>query len=348
MATLTGRENFARVLNGQTPEWVPSYSYYGPLPGVDGPPPNQMMMLMPLAGDMFNPEAEEPRDLWGVPYTSVEMVGGFSLPTPNKFILTDITKWRDIVKIPDHLKDFDWKACAEDGLKHLFYDREECGVWFGPGGMGFFMQLMGLMGFTEGLTAMLEEPEEVKALFDYMHQFYYGIAKQVIDIIKPDVITLADDAAAERAPFISPEMYREFLLPLFKDYTWLATERGIPVNMHLCGRGEDFLPDLIKIGVNSWEPVQLSNDIDGLQKRYGRHLCIGGGWEGRGRLTELDVTDEEIRQSARDSIDRFAGEDKGFFFAAAYTPGAINDERTAHWNEVLQKEVWDYGHKFFK
>ena len=345
MTTLTPKENLMRVLNGQIPEWVPSYSYYGPLPGVDDVPPNQGVMLAPLMGDFFNPAGGT--DIFGVPYTAVEEVGGFALPTPDYFILKDITKWRDVIKFPANLFDLDWKAVAEDAVKGLMYDRDQVSVWFGPAGMGFFMQLMGFMGFTEGLSAMLEEPDDVKELFDYLHQFYLNIAKQVIDIIKPDVINLADDAAAERNPFISPEMYREFLIPLFRDYTALAIDRGIPVDMHLCGRGEDFMHDLIKIGVNCWEPVQLANDIEGLQARYGRHLVIGGGWEGRGRLTELDVTDEEIRQSARDAIDKYA-KNGGFIFAAAYTPMSRNDTLTAHWNEVLQKEVYDYGRKFYK
>ncbi|MDR2956899.1 MAG: hypothetical protein LBU61_01790 [Coriobacteriales bacterium] len=347
MATLTPKENLLRVYNGQIPEWVPSYSYYGPLPGVDEIPPNQMIMLSGMmgTGDPFGGVGFQ--DFWGVPYTAVEEVGGFALPTPDEFILKDITKWGDVIKIPDRVKDLDWKAAAEADLKNLPFDREQCAVYYGPGGFGFFMSLMAFMGFTEGCSAMLEEPDYVKELFDYMHQFYMSVAKQVIDVIKPDIVNLADDAAAERNPFISPLMYREFLIPLYRDYTAMAIDRGLPINMHLCGRGEDFMHDLIKIGVNSWEPVQLANDIEGLQARYGRHLVIGGGWEGRGRLTELDVTDEEIRASAREAIDKYA-KNGGFIFAAAYTPMSTNDTLTAHWNEVLQKEVYDYGRQFYK
>ncbi|MCL2136951.1 MAG: veratrol--corrinoid protein metyltransferase [Coriobacteriia bacterium] len=343
MATLTPKENLLRVLNGQIPEWVPSYSYYGPLPGVEGPPPNMGIMMAPLMGDRSETGF---KDLWGVPYTAVEEVGGFSLPTPNEFILKDITKWGDVIKIPDRLKDVDWKAAAEEALKNLAFDRSTTSLWYGPGG-GTFLQLMNLMGFSEGLAAMLEEPDYVKELLQFFFDFYMPIAKQVIDVIKPDVISLGDDAAAERNPFISPEMYREFLIPIFREYAYLGIERGLPVNMHLCGRGEDFIPDLVRIGVCSWEPVQLSNDIEGIQARFGRHMVIGGGWEGRGRLTELDVTDEEIRQSARDALDKYARKG-GYMFAAAYTPRSRNDTLTAHWNEVLQTEVAEYGKDFYK
>lgn len=283
--------------------------------------------------------------MWGVPYESVDLVGGFALPKPGVFILKDIRDWPKVIKKPD-LSGVDWEQVVKEQLDTLPYDRNNVSLWYGPGG-GYFMQLMGLMGFTEGLCAMYEEPETVMELFNFMHELYLPIAKKIIDLIKPDVISLGDDTASERAPFISPEMYRNMLCPFFDDFAKLGRERALPVNMHNCGKSGVFFNDLVRIGITSWEPVQLSNDIKAIQKKFGRHLVIGGGWEGRGRLTEPDVTDEEIRQSVRDCLDMYA-KDGGFMFAAAYTPGALNDERTAHWNAVLQKEVYDYGHTFYK
>jgi hypothetical protein len=37
-------------------------------------------------------------DIWGVDYTATESTDGMALPTPGKFILQDITKWRDVIK----------------------------------------------------------------------------------------------------------------------------------------------------------------------------------------------------------------------------------------------------------
>jgi hypothetical protein len=343
MAHLTPKENLLRTLWGEIPEWVPSYSYYGPLPGVDEEPPNMGVRLAPLQGTR-GPQGGN--DIWGVPYEPVEMVGGFSLPKPGVFILKDIRKWQDVVKVPEELWTLDWKAVAEDAMTKLPYSRDRVSLWYSPTG-GYFMQMMGLMGFTEGLCAWFEEPDAVKEMLAYMHKFYLHVCEQVFDVIQPDVLSLADDTASERTPFVSREMYREFLLPLYDDFARFARNRAIPINMHNCGKSGVFFEDLTRIGVSSWEPVQLSNDIKAIQKKMGRQLVIGGGWEGRGRLTEADVTDEEIRESVRVCLDTYA-RDGGFMFAAAYTPSGLNDERTAHWNAVLQKEVYDYGHTFYK
>ncbi|MCL2632440.1 MAG: hypothetical protein FWD45_05090, partial [Coriobacteriia bacterium] len=187
MPTLSPKENLLRVLHGQIPEYVPQYSYYGPLPGIEGPPPNQGVALAALAGDRSDPD--NPKDFWGVPYTAVEEVGGLSLPTPDEFILKDITKWQDYVSIPESVKDVDWKAAAEDAASKMAYSREDSSVWYAPGG-GTFLQLMNLMGFSEGLAALYEEPDAVKELLQFFFDFYYPIAEQVIDIFNPDVIRL--------------------------------------------------------------------------------------------------------------------------------------------------------------
>jgi len=346
MAHLTPKENLLRVMNGEIPEWVPSYSYYGPLPGVDEEPPNMSVMNSYLMGNRMGlAPGQGFTDIWGVPYESVNAVGGFPLPKPGVFILDDIRKWRDVIKAPD-ISHVDWEQVAKTDMEKLPYSRDKVALLYGPGG-GYFQLLMAFMGFTEGLCAMYEEPEEVKELFDYVHSFYLGIAKKYIEYVKPDVLSIGDDTASERVPFVSVETFRSLLLPYYDDFARLGRDRAIPINFHNCGKSGVYFNDLVRIGVTSWEPVQLSNDIHEIQKKFGRHLVIGGGWEGRGRLVEPDVTDEEIRESVRVALDSYA-RDGGFMFAGAYTPGSIDDARTKHMNEVLQKEVYDYGHTFYK
>ena len=342
MAHLTPKENLMRLMHGEFPEWIPSYSYYGALPGVDEDPPNMGMfssIVMPASG------SKDRKNIWGVPMESVAAVGGFALPKPGHFILKDIADWREVIKAPD-ISGVDWDATVKKDLENLPYNRENVAVYLYANG-GYFQDLMGFMGFTEGLIAMNTEPDEVLELFNYMHKFYMTILENYIDRVKPDVLHLGDDTAAEMAPFISPEMFRALLLPLYDDLARLARNRGIPISFHNCGKCGVFFNDLVRIGVNAWEPVQLSNDILEIQKKFGRNLVIGGGWEGRGRLIADDVTDEEIRESVRVAIDTYA-KNGGFMFAGAYTPGSLDDERAKHRNEVLQREVYDYGHKFYK
>ncbi len=42
---------------------------------------------------------------------------------------------------------------------------------------------------------------------------------------------------------------------------------GVPVDMHDCGRCEDFIPDWIEFGVRMMESAQVMNDLVGIQEK---------------------------------------------------------------------------------
>ena len=71
--------------------------------------------------------------------------------------------------------------------------------------VGAFQQLMALMGFTEGLIAMIEEPEEAKACMEYINKTHVDIAKKCMPYIQPDIIYIMDDTCSAKAPFISED-----------------------------------------------------------------------------------------------------------------------------------------------
>ena len=94
---MTEKENVLKVLNGEIPEWVPRYM----TPPVQGSPYRPAFaMAMPSALRRVV-RGDEEYDIGGVPYSATENTGGMALPTPGKFILDDITRWRDVIKAPD-------------------------------------------------------------------------------------------------------------------------------------------------------------------------------------------------------------------------------------------------------
>jgi hypothetical protein len=338
---LTPKENLMRMLHGQMPEWLPKFSFfYQPDPEIPEAPSSFWYRPSILTGE----RATGGRDIWGVQYVPTESAGGAALPKPGEFILEDIRKWRDVIKNPD-TSGWDWEMLATKDLKAMNLDRNETAVCFSVC-FGYFQTLCNFMGFTEGMIAMYEEPEEVKALIHYLADFMLMVEEKMIDYIQPDIVQLFDDTAAERSPFISQEMYREFLLPHYDRHAKFGRDRGIPIAMHNCGHSEVFFEDLTKIGVTRWDPVQLSNDIHGIQGRYGRNLVLCGAWESRGRLLDDDVTEEELRQSIRDAMDEY-GKNGGVEINANFM-GAIGDEKVVWKNKIIHEEIYTYGHNYYK
>ena len=336
---LTEKQNYLMMLDGEQPEYIPKYSF-GKEPG--GPTPCTQMFEPPIV--IPHRMNKGGKDVWGVNYVATYETGEALLPEPNNFILTDIRKWRDVIKAPD-ISGVDWEKMVKDNIEAVGIDRNETAMALNLH-FGYFQHLMSFMGFSEGLMAMFEEPDEVKELLNYICDFFITVAEKTIDLYKPDILTLMDDTAAWANPFISPEMYEEFLIPCHDRWAKMGRDRGLRMTMHNCGKCESILDLLVGMGINMWEPAQVCNDLEGIKKKYGNKLCIGGGWDSRGRLLEPDVTEEEIIESVRATANKLAP-GGGFAFMGGFL-GAVDDENVNRKNAILRKAIEDIRFNFYK
>lgn len=337
---LTEKENYMMLLRGEQPEWVPHY-VFGPNP-LGKATPVSMVGPSFLHRHLFEPGVR--KDIWGVTYVPVPEANDSKIPEPNNFILKDIRKWRDVIKAPD-ISGYDWEAIAKKDLESLSVSREETALAYGLH-VGYFQLLASFMGFTEALCAMHEEPEEVKALVAYLNDFYVEIAEKSIDCYKADIFNITDDTATWHNPFFSPKMYRELFKPYYVELAKVANDRGIPIEMHNCGRCEDFIDDWRDFGVVSWNPAQTSNDLLAIKKKYGNSLVINGGWDVVGELTADDVSEETVKESVYAAIDKYAP-GGGYAFCGGFL-GPLDDEKTQRKNRWIAEAVASYGATFYK
>ena len=335
---LTPKENFLKCMRGEIPDWVPTLSM-GMKRGVEEP---SDVVLEPsiinehrIRGGGF--------DLWGVEYVSTESAGNALMPKTCDFILSDIRKWREVIKAPV-LTGVDWEKMCKNDCKRLGLDRSKSAVIMVMH-IGYFQTLMSFMGFSNGLCAMYEEPEEVKALLEYLCDFYCQVAARYIEYAEPDVFGNADDTAAWANPFISVEMYREFLIPLYDRQFKFARDRGLPISMHNCGKSACFFDDLVRIGVTEWNPAQTCNDLISVKKKYGNRLVITGGWDARDHLLNDGVTYEEIYDSIKRQMDLLAP-GGGYCFCGGFM-GAVGDKNVFEKNAMVHKAVAELSHMYY-
>jgi hypothetical protein len=338
---MTERENLLRVINGQEPGWVPRK---GQLQHNEDPE-NHKPSCVALRPEVFpmKRNAKGGRiDVFGVEYEPTDSTGGQELPMPNRFILEDITKWRDIIKAPS-LEGVDWRAIAEKALAGV--DRNESCVQMGAGS-NFFQQLCNFMGFTEGLVALAEEPEECMALFDYLCTYHGTIAKNLAGYIKPDILGVSDDNATAKYPFISLDMYQRLFVPFLSRITKIGSDLGLPMDMHDCGHCEIFVDEWVKLGINMWNPAQVTNDLVGIKKRLGNKMILTGCWDSQGPPGWHGAPEEVVRQAVRDCIDTYAPGGGFCFWASVY--GALDDPRAKNHAFWVTDEYNKYGRTFYK
>ena len=320
-AHLSEKENYLRTIGGGIPEYVPTY---------------RMMEWM------FGPSALRPpfgeggsfTNFFGVEFVSEITANNAALPKPGAFILDDIRKWRDVIKRPPILDEIDWDKMAKKDLD----ERDPSLPKMGGGGitMGYFQALVSFMGFTNGLIACIEEPEEVKELMHFLLELNLEAGKKYLQYYKPDAYSGGDDIAHERAPFVSEEVFLDIFEPVWRAEIAPFKEAGLLAQHHNCGKFEAFIPHIVDMGYNSWDPAQFSNDLLGIKAKYGRKLTICTGVQSSGFCSWPETTEEQIRAEVRRTIDLFAP--GGGFCFMGHILGPLGDEETARRNSWIEDE----------
>jgi len=322
-AHLTDKENYMRVMRHEVPEWVPPMMVFSP----------GTMCGPPLFGAMPEPGAEVFYDLFGVPMVMEPKSG--PIPKPGAFILEDITKWRDVIKRPAIIDQIDWEVASHDALKDR--DPDILKVGGASLGNGYFMNLTYFMGFDNALIACMEEPEEVKALLNFILEMNLELGKKLIYYYKPDMFHMGDDIAHERAPFVSHELFLDIFEPLWRAQIAIFKEADIPCEHHNCGAFADFVPYIVDMGFDSWNPAQPTyNDLPRIKAEYGDKMTICGGFESNGFCSSPDTTEEECRAEVRRVMDSLAP--GGGFAFGAFVMGAMDDPFVIERNRILNEE----------
>lgn len=241
-------------------------------------------------------------DGFGCRWSASESALGNGVPEAGHTVLKNICDWRSVVQFPD-LDAYDWEKEAAAQLQRFdpVNQVQEYAMWNGQ-----FLRLTHLMGFEDGMCAMYEEPEACLELIEAITDYRIKAAERVVRYFKPDAICLYDDVATERATFMSPEKYRELIKPAHKRFFDAVRDMGVIPNIHVCGKCEAIIPDLVEEGANAWEVCQPENDLLRLQSQLGNRLAFIGGFDMKGKLSYTEVSEEELRAAVRETIDRYA------------------------------------------
>jgi len=327
---LTEKENYLRLMNGEIPEFVPRYwaTTWSCQPSGFAP------KILP-DGTFTNH--------FGVEHVSVPIANGGAMPRPDIVLLEDIRKWRDLIKRPAILDEIDWPAMAKKDLADANPDLPRLGSGFLC--HGYFQSLVSFMGFTGALIACIEEPEEVKDLMHFLLEMNLETGKKYLQYYKPDVFSFGDDIAHERSTFISTEVFLDIFEPVWRASTAIFKEAGLPAQHHNCGKFEAFVPYIVDMGFNAWEPAQVSNDLLGIKAKYGRKLAIGTGVHSSSVLSWPEITEERIRAEVRRVMDLYAP--GGGYEFLGNLMGPPGDELTTQRNEWIRDEYEKNKFKYY-
>ena len=240
-------------------------------------------------------------DWFGVEWKYVPQVGA-PMVKPGTKVLTDITKWREQVHFPD-LDALDWPEMAARDTAH--WDRENKLTMImlinGP-----FERTHALMGFEDALAAMLEEPEEYQALVDAITDYKVRLAHLICQYYQPDIMEMHDDFGANDRMLMSPDTWRQFFKEPTRRIIQAVHEHGILYEHHSCGYIAPIFDELVELGIDAIDPLQATNPIRELKDKYQSRVTFVGGYDTMNVFDRVGVTEEEIRQETRRTMDLLA------------------------------------------
>lgn len=151
----------------------------------------------------------------------------------------------------------------------------QAGFWF-----GFDITHSWFLGTDKVLMAMVEDPEWIIEVMNHELDLNIALYEMVWDAgYHFDAISWPDDMGYKGKTFFSLDMYREILKPIHKRATDWAHSKGAKVHLHSCGDVRSFIPDLIEIGIDMLNPLEVKAGMDPawLKRMYGKQLTFHGG-----------------------------------------------------------------------
>jgi corrinoid protein of di/trimethylamine methyltransferase len=159
------------------------------------------------------------------------------------------------------------------------------------------------------------------------------------------VVQEADDLAGQFGLLISPQIYREVVKPRHKKIMdFIKARTDAKIFFHSCGAIREIIPDMIDIGIDIINPVQVSAagmESSALKRDFGKDITFWGGLvDTQGVFT--NGTEQQVRNEVRRRIDDL-GAGGGFIAATVHNIQAnVPPENVMAMWETLQ-EYGNYG-----
>ena len=200
-----------------------------------------------------------------------------STPEFLDFTITDPQSW-DAAKArmtPDRSR-VDWKR-----LERSYVGWKSEGAWIQAGlWFGFDVTHSWHVGTERILIALLENPEWCADMFAAELELDIALLDMVWDAgYEFDAISWCDDMGYKHSQFFSVDLYRELVKPFHRRAIEWAHKKGVKTHLHSCGDVNPFVPELIEIGLDALNPLEVKAGMDPvhLKKTYGDDLVFHGG-----------------------------------------------------------------------
>jgi len=271
----------------------------------------QFLGLGPYEGDQREIDADTYLDEWGTTWRKAQdghylYVDGpfFNLKKPSFDLLED-RHWPDPDN-PGYYRSLGERARAARATGRAVILNLPVGV---------VHQSQFLRGFGDWLKDLYKNRAFSERTMDMVADRWIAVATKALELCdgNVDVVFFGDDLASQLAPLFDPEMYRAIVKPRHRRMiAAVKAKADVKLLYHSCGAVSRLIDDLVDIGVDAINPVQVTAaDMapSDLKSRFGNRVAFWGG------INTQEIlpfgTPDQVRAEVRRVID-ILGEGGGY------------------------------------
>jgi uroporphyrinogen decarboxylase len=190
---------------------------------------------------------------------------------------------------------------------------------FGAPWSPFFHDVGWLIGQEDFMVWMHTNPDLVHAIIGHIVDYEVEVTRLFLEAAEGliDIAYFGNDFGTQRGPFISPEMWQEFIRKPLKRFYDTAHDAGCKVMQHSCGAIRNIIPSLIEDGVDILDPIQTAAtgmDLAGLVQDFGGQISFHGGVDTQHTLPF--GSEEDVRAEVRSYLE-LTKEHGGYILASS-------------------------------
>ena len=212
------------------------------------------------------------------------------------------------------------RAIGESGLA--------LGVVFGFG-IETTINSMGIENFS---LKLYDDRDLVNTILEKLVEYSIELAQLFSSYSEIDFIWMADDLAFKTGPFMSPALFKEWIMPYFRK---VVENIKKPWVFHSDGNLMLILEDLLSLGMKGLHPIEPgAMDIFQLKKEIGDRVCLMGN-------VSLDLLGMASPEEVKEEVKRLAEQcacGGGYILASANSiPGWVKPENVLAMGEAIRK-----------
>jgi uroporphyrinogen decarboxylase len=227
-------------------------------------------------------------------------------------------------------------------IKYLYYKTDYAIVAAGVSG-GLLETCIWMRGFEQFCIDLLLNKKIAHALLDKLTNYNIELLDVFLDIVGPyiQIIEMQDDLGGQNNLLISPELYKEMILPFYKkEIDFIKSKSNAKIFHHSCGSIINAVNMLLDAGVdilNSLQPRAAGMDTTFLKDQFGEKLSFHGGIDIQEVMPNGTLKDIENEVKRRIAIYAPGG---GYIICAAH---CIQDDVSPENVVALYKSAEKWG-----